>query len=98
MNKESAQLAKKAAEEVEQSSGSVNFCVVHAKNHIFSAKNHIFSTKNHIVINILNASSSVPGIPRFVAGAIGPTNKTLSLSPSVENPGYRNISKFCNEV
>ena len=30
MNKESAQLAKKAAEEVEQSSGSVNFCVVHA--------------------------------------------------------------------
>ncbi|MDO7648844.1 MAG: homocysteine S-methyltransferase family protein, partial [Schleiferiaceae bacterium] len=28
--------------------------------------------------------------PRFVAGAIGPTNRTLSLSPDVERPGYRN--------
>jgi len=28
---------------------------------------------------------------RFVAGAIGPTNKTLSLSPDVEDPGYREI-------
>jgi 5-methyltetrahydrofolate--homocysteine methyltransferase len=27
--------------------------------------------------------------PRFVAGAIGPTNKTLSVSPSVENPAFR---------
>ncbi len=30
--------------------------------------------------------------PRFVAGAIGPTNKTLSLSPDVEDPGFREIS------
>jgi len=30
--------------------------------------------------------------PRFVAGAIGPTNKTLSLSPDVEDPGYREIT------
>ena len=30
--------------------------------------------------------------PRFVAGAIGPTNRTASLSPDVNNPGYRNIS------
>jgi len=30
-----------------------------------------------------------PGIPRFVAGALGPTNKTLSLSPNVNDPGYR---------
>lgn len=29
--------------------------------------------------------------PRFVAGAIGPTNKTLSLSPDVNDPGYREI-------
>lgn len=29
--------------------------------------------------------------PRFVAGSIGPTNKTASLSPDVENPGFRNI-------
>jgi 5-methyltetrahydrofolate--homocysteine methyltransferase len=32
------------------------------------------------------------GRPRFVAGAIGPTNKTLSLSPDVNDPGYREIS------
>jgi 5-methyltetrahydrofolate--homocysteine methyltransferase len=29
--------------------------------------------------------------PRFVAGALGPTNKTLSLSPRVEDPGYREV-------
>ena len=31
------------------------------------------------------------GRPRFVAGAIGPTNKTLSLSPDVNDPGFRAI-------
>ncbi len=31
------------------------------------------------------------GRPRFVAGAIGPTNKTLSLSPDVNDPGFREI-------
>ena len=30
--------------------------------------------------------------PRFVAGAIGPLNKTLSLSPDVNNPGFRAVS------
>jgi len=29
--------------------------------------------------------------PRFVMGAVGPTNKTLSLSPDVNDPGYREI-------
>jgi len=33
-----------------------------------------------------------PNDPRFVAGAVGPTNRTASLSPDVENPGMRNIS------
>ena len=31
------------------------------------------------------------GRPRFVAGGIGPTNKTLSLSPDVNDPGFREI-------
>lgn len=30
--------------------------------------------------------------PRWVAGAIGPTNKTTSMSPKVEDPGYRDVS------
>ncbi len=33
-----------------------------------------------------------PSQPRFVAGAIGPTNKTLSLSPDVNDPGFRAVS------
>jgi len=33
-----------------------------------------------------------PDKPRFVAGAIGPTNRTASLSPDVNNPGYRAIT------
>lgn len=33
-----------------------------------------------------------PGKPRFVAGAMGPLNKTLSLSPDVNNPGYRSVT------
>ena len=33
-----------------------------------------------------------PSKPRFVAGALGPTNKTASLSPDVNNPGYRAIT------
>jgi 5-methyltetrahydrofolate--homocysteine methyltransferase len=33
-----------------------------------------------------------PSRPRFVAGAIGPTNKTLSLSPDVNDPGFRAVT------
>ena len=52
MNYDAAQLAKKAAIEVTESSGR----------------------------------------QKYVAGAMGPTNRTLSISPSVEKPEYRNIS------
>jgi len=37
-------------------------------------------------------SLETPGKPRFVAGSIGPTNKTTSLSPDVNDPGFRAIS------
>src|SRR5690606_31395606 len=33
-----------------------------------------------------------PAKPRFVAGVIGPTSRTLSISPDVNDPGFRNIS------
>ena len=36
------------------------------------------------------------GRPRFVAGAIGPTNRTASISPDVANPGFRAIT--CDEL
>src|SRR5688500_16556132 len=32
------------------------------------------------------------GQPRFVAGALGPTNRTASISPDVNDPGFRNTS------
>ena len=35
---------------------------------------------------------TTPDKPRFVAGSIGPLNKTLSLSPDVNNPGYRALT------
>jgi 5-methyltetrahydrofolate--homocysteine methyltransferase len=35
---------------------------------------------------------ATPERPRYVAGAIGPLNKTLSLSPKVEDPGYRAVT------
>ena len=39
-----------------------------------------------------DAAEAADGRPRFVAGAVGPTNKTLSLSPDVNDPGYREIT------
>ena len=39
-----------------------------------------------------NVAKSYSDKPRFVAGALGPTNRTGSLSPDVNNPGFRNIS------
>ena len=33
-----------------------------------------------------------PDQPRFVAGVLGPTSRTCSLSPDVNNPGYRNVT------
>ena len=36
-------------------------------------------------------TASNPNKPRFVAGSLGPTNRTASLSPDVNNPGYRAV-------
>ncbi|KAF7705574.1 hypothetical protein HF521_020860 [Silurus meridionalis] len=36
--------------------------------------------------------SAETGVKRYVAGAVGPTNRTLSVSPSVERPDFRNIT------
>lgn len=39
-----------------------------------------------------DAATAKDGVPRFVCGAMGPTNKTLSLSPDVEDPGFREVT------
>ncbi len=37
-------------------------------------------------------TAKTPDKPRFVAGALGPTSKTASISPDVNNPGYRAVT------
>ncbi len=36
-------------------------------------------------------AAATPDQPRFVAGVLGPTNRTLSISPDVNDPGFRNL-------
>lgn len=45
-----------------------------------------------IVRRALDRATAEDGKPRFVAGAIGPTNRTASISPDVNNPGYRAVT------
>jgi 5-methyltetrahydrofolate--homocysteine methyltransferase len=44
-----------------------------------------------IVRAVADRETAKDGRRRFVAGALGPTNKTLSLSPNVNDPGYREV-------
>jgi 5-methyltetrahydrofolate--homocysteine methyltransferase len=44
-----------------------------------------------IIREVADGASQQDGRRRFVAGALGPTNKTLSLSPNVNDPGYREV-------
>ncbi|MFP4131782.1 MAG: homocysteine S-methyltransferase family protein, partial [Thiohalospira sp.] len=37
-------------------------------------------------------TEQTPDKPRFVTGVLGPTNRTASISPDVNNPGYRNVT------
>jgi 5-methyltetrahydrofolate--homocysteine methyltransferase len=41
---------------------------------------------------VLRAQEAEPGRPRFVAGAIGPLNRTLSMSPDVNRPDFRAVT------
>jgi 5-methyltetrahydrofolate--homocysteine methyltransferase len=44
-----------------------------------------------VIRETVDAATAKDGVPRFVVGAVGPTNKTLSLSPDVNDPGYREV-------
>ncbi|RJK97454.1 homocysteine S-methyltransferase family protein, partial [Paracoccus siganidrum] len=45
-----------------------------------------------IVRAALDRATAIDGKPRFVAGAVGPTNRTASISPDVNDPGYRAVT------
>ena len=67
-------------------------------NHIISEKlkqDHFKVTpKNHDSSKVSppNGGGDLEGASKYVAGAIGPLNKTLSLSPDVNNPGFRAVT------
>jgi 5-methyltetrahydrofolate--homocysteine methyltransferase len=44
-----------------------------------------------IIAEVADAEAQKDGRKRYVAGALGPTNKTLSLSPDVNDPGFREV-------
>jgi 5-methyltetrahydrofolate--homocysteine methyltransferase len=46
----------------------------------------------HLAREAADAAQREDGKPRFVAGALGPTNRTASISPDVSNPGFRAIT------
>ena len=46
----------------------------------------------HAHATAVTATTLTPAKPRFVAGSLGPLNRTLSLSPDVNDPGYRNVT------
>ncbi len=45
-----------------------------------------------IVRRALDRATAIDGKPRYVAGAVGPTNRTASLSPDVSDPGFRAVT------
>lgn len=58
---------------------------------------HLVHEINHEAARITRAAADAamaadPARPRLVAGAMGPTNKTLSVSPDVNNPGFREVT------
>ena len=56
---------------------------------------HLIKDLNRASVRLAKAAAkeySTPDKPRFVAASIGPTSKTASISPDVENPSFRNIT------
>ncbi|MGO9515353.1 MAG: methionine synthase [Steroidobacteraceae bacterium] len=46
----------------------------------------------HLARQVADEVTALSGRQRFVAGALGPTSRTASLSPDVNDPGYRNVN------
>jgi len=55
------------------------------------AAEHLVREINREAARIIREVADADGTKRWVAGAIGPTNKTLSLSPDVNDPGFREV-------
>lgn len=56
---------------------------------------HLCSEINSVAVKIARAVAdrySTPEKPRYVVGSVGPTGRTCSMSPDVENPAFRNLT------
>ena len=49
-------------------------------------------TAARIARDVADACAAQTGVPRYVAGVLGPANRTASISPDVNDPGFRNIT------
>ena len=52
----------------------------------------INSAAANIARDVADRHAAADGVTRFVAGVLGPTNRTASISPDVNDPGFRNIT------
>lgn len=59
------------------------------EEHVFEMNVRAAEIAKEVAVEYTNKN---PDQPRFVAGAMGPTNKTASFSPDVNNPGFRSVS------
>jgi 5-methyltetrahydrofolate--homocysteine methyltransferase len=61
----------------------------HLEEHVYELNYQSAKLAKEVAIEF---TEKEPHKPRFVAGAMGPTNRTLSISPDVNNPGYRAVT------
>jgi 5-methyltetrahydrofolate--homocysteine methyltransferase len=66
--------------------------IAQADYHMESLAAEIASEGARLAREAADAAEAETGQPKAVLGAIGPTNRTLSLSPDVEDPGYRAVT------
>ena len=90
LNVASAKVARQAIEEFNAQGSTSNARPVNG--HRSSAFSREAREKADKTVNETTANRQPLTANKFVAGAIGPMNKTLSLSPDVNNPGFRSVS------
>ena len=95
LNVASAKVARQAIEEFKAQGSTSNARPVNdQRSSAFSreARDSADKTVNGTTGNRFRNDAGSTVNQKFVAGAIGPMNKTLSLSPDVNNPGFRSVS------
>lgn len=61
----------------------------HLENSVYDINFHGAKIAKEVTMDLMKEN---PGSPKFVAGSLGPTNRSASFSPDVNNPGYRSVT------